>query len=476
MKLSPIYSSIICAIALSACGGGDSGSASTNVSVIDGYLTGAVVYADINSNGTIDDGDYKIGVTSGEKGVIAVPNQYMQYPLIVKAIAGVTSDSDTGIVQTSYEMTASAGSTVITPFTTIAATNDTDLTALATSLGVDLKDLTGDYVARDSGKAHALARTLVKTYISQGDTDLIDDDLTNLTTSLNDYDGESWDDVIAESDGSTATAATDTSSNLSSYLTTTFGSAETAGVFASLNESNFATDEYNSNVYFVANSEDTTGLTGSMYMKNYGDAEYPTPGSYTVDNSTNALTVTFGTETDTAKVVYRTSMLSLLKDTSTKEGIIIGANDNNRYLFGTADDTTGVTNTDEGKDYTIKLDGKKLYYVLDDSTTTTPHFVEGSFTFTAASQDTSGLSGTVVDSLDSGTSYEYVINQDGTVTIYTEDSSEKFTINLEAKDVNGVYVAASWNSFTAGSDDTPDHYALITTDEDVADVIESKLK
>lgn len=175
-------SAITAAILLSACGGGGSDTTQTEVptsppttqpdptahvvSVIDGYLANAVVYADRNGDGIAND-DEQLGVTN-INGQIEVPETDLEFPLIAKIIAGETSDADqVGNVNMSYVMVAAPGSSVITPFTTLAVESDQSLEELAAELNLPSALVAGDYVAEKSNdgmaadaiKAHAVARS-----------------------------------------------------------------------------------------------------------------------------------------------------------------------------------------------------------------------------------------------------------------------------------------------------------------------------
>ncbi len=110
---------------LLGCGGGEGGgdalskaSSFFTLKVIDGYLEGAVIYADINGDKmiTIQD-DLRLGVTNAN-GELEIDDKYKKYNLIAEVVAGQTKDSDSNdYVTESYEMSTPASSDLITPYT-----------------------------------------------------------------------------------------------------------------------------------------------------------------------------------------------------------------------------------------------------------------------------------------------------------------------------------------------------------------------
>ena len=169
-KLSLLTGSLLAALTLTGCGGGDSDTPVTpnentkTITVIDGYLTNAEVCVDKNDNKQCDDGE-SIGLTN-EKGQLEISQEQAAYPLLAKAVAGKTQDSDSiGYVANSYTMGASKNMDVITPFTTMAHHGDISIDELAIQLNLDSKTISGDYVADKATneaaiKAHLIARSL----------------------------------------------------------------------------------------------------------------------------------------------------------------------------------------------------------------------------------------------------------------------------------------------------------------------------
>lgn len=95
-----------------------------DVRAIDGYLQGAKVWLDVNSNSLLDDGEPNALTKAGgiaTLDVTALGTKSADYPLMVEVIAGQTIDEsapETEIKQ-GYVMTAPAGYTIITPLTTL---------------------------------------------------------------------------------------------------------------------------------------------------------------------------------------------------------------------------------------------------------------------------------------------------------------------------------------------------------------------
>ena len=175
LKISVLASTI--ALALAGCnsdgsstGTSDSGSAGTGDSssasgaytlqAIDGYLVNAEVYADIDQNGTLSDSDKMLG-TTGENGTFTVESDYQDYPIIIKAIAGQTFDTDTaGTLTSNVELIAEKGSAVVTPFSTYAVKTGKTLDEVAAELQMDVSMISSDYIASKSNADKATKETI----------------------------------------------------------------------------------------------------------------------------------------------------------------------------------------------------------------------------------------------------------------------------------------------------------------------------
>ncbi|BDV41152.1 lipoprotein [Geotalea uraniireducens] len=186
----------IAAATLAGCGGGGSGTttaASTTVSgtVADGYLANAQVFLDKNGNYQLDPGEPNAMTTTGGKYTMTVTaGDQTKYPMVVRAIAGTTTDQDSGTVGQGYVMTAPAGiAGFISPMSTLieekmAANPGMTLTDAMVQLRNQLNlpatmSMLGDYVAGGSQAGtnqtnyqfmHQLAQQMVTLMQSQAGT------------------------------------------------------------------------------------------------------------------------------------------------------------------------------------------------------------------------------------------------------------------------------------------------------------------
>lgn len=174
-KRSALVLAVSASAALVGCGGsGGSGGAASNdsqtVTAIDGYLFNADVYIDANQNGSLDPSEASLGPvgSTNENGQITVVGETFNGALLVKAVAGKTVDSDSGVVDQDFILGAPAASKYVTPFTHIRAKTGESADELAKRLELDVSLLTGDYIKSKNGAlaeqakvAHALARFIV---------------------------------------------------------------------------------------------------------------------------------------------------------------------------------------------------------------------------------------------------------------------------------------------------------------------------
>lgn len=176
-------------LCLTLWGCGSDGSANTTssepdenqyiITVIDGYLGNAEVYADLNEDGLATE-DELLGTTDEAGQLTLLAADAPDSSLIARVIAGVSTDSDrVGVVSQSYYLSATAGETILSPYSTLAMESDYSLDALADYLDLNANYTESDYVALKSDgnenraiKIHAVARS-VATYIAQnGSVDL----------------------------------------------------------------------------------------------------------------------------------------------------------------------------------------------------------------------------------------------------------------------------------------------------------------
>ena len=149
-------------------GTGDSGSTggAYTLQAIDGYLVNAEVYADIDQNGTLSDSDKMLG-TTGENGTFTVESDYKDYPVIIKAIAGQTFDTDkAGTLTSNVELIAEKGSSVVTPFSTYAVKTGKTLDEVAAELQMDVSMISSDYIASKSNADQATKETASKVHLA----------------------------------------------------------------------------------------------------------------------------------------------------------------------------------------------------------------------------------------------------------------------------------------------------------------------
>ncbi|MDG3085741.1 hypothetical protein P7F88_06345 [Vibrio hannami] len=161
-KFKRIASIAVLPLAISACGDDSSvdtsSSAQATYTAIDGYLGQAEVYFDHNRNGVADSDELQGSTNSNG---VFVGDDSDDDPVIIKIVAGTTTDSDyTGALTENRELVAAAGINTITPFSTIAYLQDMDMSELATELGVSLDEIQGDFIAEGHDEVHVLARSI----------------------------------------------------------------------------------------------------------------------------------------------------------------------------------------------------------------------------------------------------------------------------------------------------------------------------
>lgn len=169
--------SLISSTALFGCSDNDGPSSSSrtySVTAIDGYLRGAEVWLDLNSNFILD-GDEPSAV-SGSGGVTNLDvtgiNNPSQYPVVVRAVAGQTEDEDSGIVAIGYVMSAPQGEQVVTPLSTLVhnylqqnstSSKQDAVQLVASQVGIEPEQVLGDFLEGEGiPKAAYAAEKLVE--------------------------------------------------------------------------------------------------------------------------------------------------------------------------------------------------------------------------------------------------------------------------------------------------------------------------
>ncbi|MBL4584977.1 MAG: hypothetical protein JKX83_10220, partial [Pseudomonadales bacterium] len=208
---------LLCAAMLTACGGGGSsdggetgggsgggsgsggGATSTFVGVVaDGYLVDATVCLDLNDNKACDAGEPSDTTRAGGAfSIDATQEQIDNNPVILVATAGVTSDEDAAggtFVPKSFVLTAPAGSTFVSPLTTLVQAEieaneniqgytAADATAaVQTALGTSA-DLLEDYIAKEEAGGADAADFQRLHEIAQVATIIIADNLAAVETA-----------------------------------------------------------------------------------------------------------------------------------------------------------------------------------------------------------------------------------------------------------------------------------------------------
>jgi hypothetical protein len=430
-------------VALTACdsssdsdSSGSNSASATTYTVIDGYLSDADVC--VIDPDDADEICIEIGSTD-ENGQIEISSDYDGYTVVADVVAGLAQDSDDiGYVTHSYEMRSAEGSTVVTPYTTIAALNDDyDLVDIAATLDdVTEDDISGDYTSNT--RAHLIAQLLA----DHLETDTSSDDTAELltiaeaaSTYLNNYTDTAILDIelnYNEDDGITASTSIGT---LTDYLSV--DSDESSSDFYSLSlNGEFFDDE---GVFSMAHDADGSTATLTTFDEAY-------TGSYSIDDATDSVTYTFDdpfTFTDT--YIYESNEFSL--------------------AVSAENDIIATSKTDLGSEVeaftTDELSGTTWYYLenVDDGnnlTTATINFTSDSYVVVT----TSGLTFGTSYSLDSAGmlnistfnwNFEKVIGNDDMTLVYS-DNSEAYALFIADKNFYENLID-KWDDITADTEE-----------------------
>lgn len=156
--------SLVASCLIAGCGGSTTQTTPVSGVVADGYLNKAEVFLDMNNNYQWDAGEPK--TTTGPGGaytMMAPVSDAARYPVVARAIAGITIDEDTGTtVSAGYVMSAPAGAAgFVSPMSSLirekmvantGMTMDTAMTQLRLQLNMpEGINMMGDYVAGSQG-------------------------------------------------------------------------------------------------------------------------------------------------------------------------------------------------------------------------------------------------------------------------------------------------------------------------------------
>lgn len=181
----------VCAAALSACGGGSSGTDQKTVSgvVADGYLKGVTVCVDVNQNASCDPDEPTSAVT-GADGAYTIPDvasDIADSSPVVAIVPASAQDSDetlsdpTATLGQGYVLMAPAGqSDFISPLTTLiqaAMMDDPTLTASeaanaikADVASLNIADLSADYITSGETTVHDAAKVIANSFSANHDS------------------------------------------------------------------------------------------------------------------------------------------------------------------------------------------------------------------------------------------------------------------------------------------------------------------
>ena len=180
--------------ALSGCGGGGSDNdepvvSTLQVTVIDGYLRNALVWLDVNGNNLLDSDEPNTRSGEGGKAVLDVQNikNPGSYRLLVRAIAGETTDETRGAITKNFTLSAPPGVTAVTPLSTLvdqkmqqdtALDREAATAAIATDLGLQPGQVLGDFIASSDVEVQIYAVNLTDRLpetLPDDPTELLDD-------------------------------------------------------------------------------------------------------------------------------------------------------------------------------------------------------------------------------------------------------------------------------------------------------------
>lgn len=176
MKFNLQLLALASTLAIAGCGGGSSSTPTTSVSgsVVDGYLAGVQVCADLNKNGKCDSGE-PISAATAADGKFTISGVAVSdastAPLVAEVPAAAVDGDSSAAVGSGFVLMAPAGKTVVTPLTTLvqqAVLKDGSKTADAAAAELKASvpslaataDVFADYVAGNDTTAHTAAKVV----------------------------------------------------------------------------------------------------------------------------------------------------------------------------------------------------------------------------------------------------------------------------------------------------------------------------
>ncbi|OAN16912.1 hypothetical protein A3K86_08200 [Photobacterium jeanii] len=341
---STLAASLALALTLTGCNDSDSNNntvSGNTIKVIDGYLSQAEVCIDRNNNQSCDTGE-ALSTLTNAKGEITIPEADAKHPIIARAIAGKTTDSDkAGALGNSYELIAEAGSKVVTPFTTMAKVQQKTLDELATDLNLPSDVISGDYVAMKASEekakeAHLLARSVTTELapsVKDNQAAALATTTQTIQTEINNQvnAGANLDDITIEVDDSGKASSATIIRSLDAYLKDGDSQFTSMNQYYALKEGIFKVKVSGDGELTVTNKSGATDTT-----------QYSTDG--------NALVLTDGKNTERDTFIYITEDLSLS---------VTDQSDLTLWTKGSL--TTSKTLTK------AHFDGKTWYYLSDDA-------------------------------------------------------------------------------------------------------------
>ncbi|WCE28793.1 hypothetical protein [Vibrio sp. SCSIO 43137] len=320
----------------------DENSATTTIKAIDGYLVNAEVYVDRNNNGE-PEADEKLASNTGENGEIALSRSDSQYPVIVRAIAGSTYDKDkAGRLTETFELTANAGATVVTPFSTVARATNMSLTDLAARLNLPESVIDSDYTATNSEEtinAHLYARSIAQRLTEDSsslDAVSLEASLTQISTAIQGIDDADKATRYVDSNG--------TVQNMPPAIQSLF--ANKTFYVVSTNETRFSRDSGN---YSRAEFTDNTL---SINSGSAIDVNYVRNGFIFEEGRTTAY----------EEVIYA----------SGEQLMLVIAEQGDLNLYTSTNISAGLPTENATSELFAGTGGQKLYYLFDDSSNAIP--------------------------------------------------------------------------------------------------------